>query len=161
MLRVPRRLARKYVSPDLVRRARGIRGSALVASGSEVRRRRADGGAAEADPLIAALREGRSLADGLVAEVRDRVAADDISGATAMAAALSRDTTTEEVGHLCFGIVSFHRGYVELAWQKFSSTPSSCGRGSLLPSTSGRASTRTSRPCCVRSRDFWPRPPPT
>ena len=78
---------------------------------------------AEAEPLIAALREGRSLAGGLVAEVRGRVSEDDISGATAMAAALSRDTTTEAVGHLCFGIVCFHRGYVELAWQKFSSTP--------------------------------------
>ncbi|MEO7351432.1 MAG: glycosyltransferase, partial [Marmoricola sp.] len=45
------------------------------------------------------------------------------SGATAMAAALSRDSATAEVGDLCFGIVSFQRGYLELAWQKFASTP--------------------------------------
>ena len=124
MLRVPRRLARKYVSADLVRRARGIKASATGSprSGRDVETGPA-ARTAEAEPLIAALREGRSLTSGLVAEVRDRVAADDISGATAMAAALSRETTTQAVGHLCFGIVSFHRGYVELAWQKFSSTP--------------------------------------
>ena len=124
MLRVPRRLARKLVSSALVRRARGIKGSATGGrrSGQGGEARPVDG-VAEAEPLIAALREGRSLAGGLVAEVRGRVTEDDISGATAMAAALSRDTTTEAVGHLCFGIVCFHRGYVELAWQKFSSTP--------------------------------------
>lgn len=120
MLSVPRRLARKYVSPEIRKRVRDVQRAATGggdAAGSGV------GGRVEAEPLIAALRQGRSLTAGLVAEIRARVTAGDISGATAMAAALSRDGATAEVGDLCFGIVSFHRGYLELAWQKFSSSP--------------------------------------
>ena len=123
MLRVPRRLARKYVSADLLRRARRIRGSARGLRSGRTVETSTVRDKVEAEPLIAALREGRSLAAGLVAEVRDRVAADDLAGATAMSAALSRDATTAAVGDLCFGIVSFDRGYVELAWQKFATTP--------------------------------------
>ena len=124
MLRVLRRLARKYVSADLLGRARRLRGSARGLRSERTVETSTVRDTVEAEPLIAALREGRSLTGGLVAEVRDRIAAGDISGATAMSAALSRDTTTEAVGNLCFGIVSFHRGFVELAWQKFTSTPS-------------------------------------
>jgi hypothetical protein len=122
MLSVPRRLARKYVSPELRKRVHDVRRAATGgedAAGGGTKR----GPGSETEPLIAALRAGRSLAAGLVAEIRSRVTADDLSGATAMAAALSKDPATAEVGDLCFGIVSFHRGFVELAWQQFSSTP--------------------------------------
>ena len=117
MLSVPRRLARKYVSPELRKRVRDVQRAASGGGDAEGGRR----DRSETEPLIAALREGRSLTAGLVAEIRSRVTAGDLSGATAMAAALSRDPATAEVGNLCFGIVSFHRGFVELAWQQFSS----------------------------------------
>ena len=124
MLSVPRRLARKYVSPELVRRARQVRRSAAGTLAPDADAGApATGGRAGAEPLIAALREGRSLTQGLVDEVRGLVAKGDHSGAIAMSAALGRDASTAEVGDLCFGIVSFDRGYVELAWQRFASAP--------------------------------------
>src|SRR4051812_39795481 len=111
MLSVPRRLARKYVSPELRKRVRDVQraatgGGDAAGTGGPDR--------AEAEPLIAALREGRSLTAGLVAEIRSRITAGDFSGATAMSAALGKDASTAEVGDLCFGLVSFHRGFVEL-----------------------------------------------
>lgn len=125
MLSMPRRIARKYVSPAVVRRVRALTGtgSAPHGDGTPSRAAGADSGVSEPEPLIAALREGRSLTAGLVAEIRDRVTAGDLVGATAMAASLRREDSTRAVGDLCFGIVSFHRGYSELAWQAFSTTP--------------------------------------
>jgi hypothetical protein len=63
------------------------------------------------------------LTAGVVAEVRDLIAADDITGATAVAAALTQDPSTRTLGDVCLGIVSFHRGFPELAWHHFSSVP--------------------------------------
>ncbi len=71
------------------------------------------GSVAESTPTPAAL----------VAEVRARIAADDLAGATAMAVDLGKDPSTREVGDLCFGIVAFDRGYTELAWEKFAHLP--------------------------------------
>ena len=119
MLSVPRRLARKYVSPELVRRARDVR---RAASGADVDAGR-EAGSADVEPLIAALREGSSLTAGLFAEVRSLVRAGDLDGATSIAAALSRDSATESVGHLCEGYVAFQRNFLELAWQKFADVP--------------------------------------
>jgi hypothetical protein len=75
------------------------------------------------EPGLDAVRQGRPVTAAVVAEVRDLIAADDLAGATSIAAALTADPGTRDVGHLCFGIVSFQRGYVPLAWQHFSATP--------------------------------------
>lgn len=77
----------------------------------------------QAEPLIAALRTGRPLSAGLVAEIRDRLRVDDLAGAQAMAATLRDDPATESVGAMCFGIVAFHQGYSQLAWAELASTP--------------------------------------
>ena len=86
---MPRRLARKYVFPRAAQRGRSGAGERRDVSGpgSPTKTR---AGRALGDPLLTALREGRSLTAGLVAEVRDLIGADDITGATAVAAARPR-----------------------------------------------------------------------
>ena len=124
MLSMPRRLARKYVSERTISRVRALRsGGSGASSATPAPPAGPVTGSAESDPLLAALRQGRPLSAGLVAEIRERISAQDFTGATSIAAALAADPSTREVGDLCFGLVAFHRDYVELAWSKLSSTP--------------------------------------
>ncbi len=124
MVSMPRRLARKYVPPQVVDRVRALRerGTQVSPTGAGPAGGAKDR-AFETEPLLAALRQGRSLTAGLVDEVRDRLAADDVAGATSMAAALRIDPSTRAVGDLCSGVVAFHGGYLELAWHHLSATP--------------------------------------
>lgn len=123
MLSMPRRLARKYVSPRTAKGIRALRSRRPGVQGADTAAPSpGSAGTAESDPLLAALRQGRPLTTGLVAEVRERIAAEDFAGATSIAAALTADPSTSEVGHLCSGVVAFHRDYLELAWQHLSVT---------------------------------------
>lgn len=123
MSSMPRRIARKYASPAVVRRLRALRATGAALRGAGAPGPDSPVNDPEPQALVVALREGRSLAAGLVEEIRARLAADDLASATAMAASLQKDPETHAVGDLCVGIVSFHRGYVELAWHAFSDTP--------------------------------------
>lgn len=119
-----RRLTRKHLTEAATRRMRAARAvlrglpaaqDSPAPPGSDARQ--------EQEPLLAALREGRSLTAGLVDEVRDRLERGDVSGATAMSAALRREPAMAQVGALCFGIVAFHRGFRPLAWHELRTTP--------------------------------------
>ncbi len=92
------RLARKYVPQALRERVRDLRGPGPV------------------------VKDQRSTT-ALVADVRERIAGGDLAGATAMAVELGKDSSTRELGDLCFALVCFHRGCTELAWHKFAPLP--------------------------------------
>ena len=122
---VMRRLARDYLPDEVLDLARKVRRAAPgVPAPSAAGTGRKGGGAAGGDPLLEALRTGGSLTDGLVAEIRARLAAEDTAGATSIAAALERDPATHDVGNLAVGLVAAHRGFMPLAWHALSRTPS-------------------------------------
>ena len=58
-----------------------------------------------------------------VREVRRLLRAGDARRARAIAAALTGDVSSRDVGRLCRGLVAVHGGYLELAWRELSSVP--------------------------------------
>lgn len=116
---VPHRVAR-HLPPTAqagLRRARDlVRGAAGGPAG--------DAPAATGDDaLVRALRQGKPLGAGLVAEVRGLLRAGDTDGAVSVAAALRRDPSAEVLGHLCSGIVASARGFERLAWSELAEVP--------------------------------------
>ena len=124
MLRKPRRLARKYLSSRGIQPLRTLRRESSAGGGTPVisADRGADRGTGS-DALLVELRQGGSVTADIVTGVRDLITAEDITGATSVAAALVRDSGTKDLGDVCMGIVSAHRGFSELAWHHFSSVP--------------------------------------
>ena len=119
MSSVPHRVAR-HLPPaaqaglrrarDLVRGAAGRPADAAPAAGRD-------------DALVRALRQGKPLGAGLVAEVRGLLRAGDTDGAISVAAALRRDPSASVLGHLCSGIVASSRGFGRLAWSELAEVP--------------------------------------
>lgn len=113
-----RRTVRRYVPKAVVRAVRTARSRAGEAVGAT----QPDAPRGGREPLVTALRQGRPLSEALVAEVRSLVRRGDHAGATAIAAALRDDPSTEELGRLCSGLVAFHRDWTRLAWDELSRT---------------------------------------
>lgn len=114
-----RRTVRRYVPEVAVRALRAARARVsepLAVSGPGAASPRGR------EPVVEALRKGRSLSEGLVAEVRSLLKRDDVAGATAVAATLRDDPSTRELGLVCSGLVAFHRDYTRLAWAELSQT---------------------------------------
>lgn len=115
-----RRLAFRYLPPAVSRLAvatRDRRRDTRKAAGRRGTGRR------DHDAVVEALRWARSLPEALVAEVRELLASGEPHTATAVAASLHKEPETAAIGALAGAIVSFHRGYVELAWHQFQDVP--------------------------------------
>ncbi len=117
---IARRLADRYAPPRVRRlavavrdRRRGVQSPA--AGGRDATARH--------DAVVEAMRSAGSGPDALVAQVRELIASGEPHTATSVAAALRREPGTAAIGALASAIVSFHRGFVELAWQQFQDVP--------------------------------------
>ncbi|GAB3989807.1 hypothetical protein [Nocardioides marmoraquaticus] len=69
------------------------------------------------------LREGGSLGERAVAQVRELLERGETHGAVALATSLEAEPETEQVGRACAGVVATARGNRELAWQHLGSLP--------------------------------------
>ena len=158
MLRVPRRLARKYVSADLLG-GRRIR----VGAGSPLR-----------SELLKPPRPDKARPSRSSPRARGTLACRQVGRGSARQGRSGRPSRRhgnvscpEQGRHDSSGgrSVLRHRllrpGLHRAAWQKFATTPVELWSRFAPSEYVRRASTRTSRPFYVRSRGFWPRRPPT
>ncbi len=109
-----------------------------------------DAGRRDHDAVVEALRRASSLPDALVAQVRELIASGEPHTAASIAAALRKEPETAALGALASAIVSFHRGYVELAWHEFQECRATSGVATPRRSTCGPGSRSTGRPCSTR-----------
>ena len=122
-----RELARRHLPPGLRRAAIRLTGDRISEHGHP---RKADGdtgqagqSAATGQEILEVLRRGGSLAEAVVAQVREDVAEGRAPVAVAVSNALARQPETADVGALAAGIVAFRRGFPILAWEKLSRLP--------------------------------------
>ena len=118
---IARRFARRYVPLRLRRAAVALRTGRDGATPS--RRPRAAAPPRGHEPLVESLRTGRSLVDGVLAQIRTLLAAGEAHTATSIAASLRRQPETAEVGALAEAVVAYDRGYLDLAWARFGVVP--------------------------------------
>ena len=118
---IARRLADRYLPPTVRRLAVTTRDRRRDRRNRAARR--GDQAGRDHNAVLEVLRRAGSPPDTVVAEVRELIASGAPHTATSVAAALRAAPETAAVGALASAIVSFHRGYVELAWHQFQDVP--------------------------------------
>ena len=118
---IARRLADRYLPPTVRRLAVTTRDRRRDRRNRAARR--GDQAGRDHNAVLEVLRRAGSPPDTVVAEVRELIASGAPHKATSVAAALRAAPETAAVGALASAIVSFHRGYVELAWHQFQDVP--------------------------------------
>ena len=75
------------------------------------------------DPVIEVLRQGGSLTDAVVADIRGLLARGERDLASTVAASLRSDPANTELGHITTGIVAATAGHLAVAWSHLRDLP--------------------------------------